>query len=257
MRTTAQTDVTAYPKHWSYSSIYEYASICQLRWWFRRVAAVPPESRSGNLIFGSSIHVALAELALQRKAGRSMDVEAGISAFETAMKAEFSDGEIPIDLPKGETQESLLTKGRSMLQVYAQESKNEHIEAVSKRFSIFLTDADGKTLVKPLVGEFDLVIRDGKGRIIVSDWKTAARKKSDREVEADLQATVYSLVARELYGEDVGFRFEVLSKTKSPTYTVHTTHRNQRDFARFVELVKSVQRGVKAGGFLPDDSSSF
>lgn len=233
--------------HWSYSSINQYANICSLQFYFQRVAKLPPERVSSNLIFGSAIHAALDEFV------RNRDIAAAKAVFETRVRAAYGD-KVPVD---GDTLETLLEKGPKMLDAYAASLKDEEVVAVSREFAVPLVDRDGQVLDRPLVGELDLVVKDAKGRLVVVDWKTAARRKSDDEVAGDLQATVYSYAIAQLFDERPLFRFDVLLKTKEPAVERYYTARDERDFKRFVEIVKQVERGVAAGVHIPADRSYF
>ena len=233
--------------HWSYSAINQYANICSLQYYFQRVAKLPPERVSSNLIFGSAIHAALSEFVTSHKLDDAKNL------FETRLRAAYGD-KIPVE---GDTLEDLLVKGPKMLDAYAESMKDEEVVAVGREFAVPLVDRDGQLLDRPLVGELDLVVKDAKGRLVVVDWKTAARRKSDDEVAGDLQATVYSYAIAQLFDERPLFRFDVLLKTKEPAVERYYTARDERDFKRFVEIVKQVEKGVAAGVHIPADRSFY
>lgn len=50
----------------------------------------------------------------------------------------------------------------------------------------------GEVLAPDLVGRLDLLECDGEGRLAVVDFKTAARKYTDLQVEASPQLSIYS-----------------------------------------------------------------
>jgi len=233
--------------HWSYSAINQYANICSLQFYFQRVAKLPPERVSSNLVFGSAIHAALDEFV------RNRDIAAAKAVLETRLRAAYGDA-VPVE---GDTLDDLLPKGAKMLDAYAESMKDEEVVAIGREFAVPLVDRDGQVLDRPLVGELDLVVKDAKGRLVVVDWKTAARRKSDDEVAGDLQATVYSYAIGQLFDERPLFRFDVLLKTKEPAVERYYTARDERDYARFVEIVKQVERGVAAGVHIPADRSFF
>ena len=109
-------------------------------------------------------------------------------------------------------------------------------------------------LDKPLVGEFDLVVNDGREPCIV-DWKTSSSRWPYGKADRDLQATVFSYAYNQLHGEIPLFRFDVVTKAKTPTCEAYYTTRSQDDFERFEVLANKTQDAIMKGVFLPNETS--
>ena len=109
-------------------------------------------------------------------------------------------------------------------------------------------------LEKPLVGEFDLVVNDGRETCIV-DWKTSSSRWPSGKADRDLQATVFSYAYHQMHDELPLFRFDVVTKAKTPTCETYYTTRIPGDFERFEVIAYRVQDAINKGVFLPNDTS--
>ncbi len=56
---------------------------------------------------------------------------------------------------------------------------------------------------------------------------------------------------RQTHGELPGFRYDIGLKTKTPGFQQEPTERTADDFVRLVEIVKDVDRAVRAEAFMP------
>ena len=94
-----------------------------------------------------------------------------------------------------------------------------------RAFSVPIIDADGEPVSdRPLIGEIDLVVKDKDGDIVLVDWKTSAAKWPEGKVYSHMQATCFSYGWNRLTGDNPLFRFDVVTKTKKPSYeTLATT----------------------------------
>lgn len=116
-----------------------------------------------------------------------------------------------------------------------------------------MIDAQGDPLTLPLIGEIDAIVDSPDGPVIV-DWKTASRKWPESKVRLDLQPTCYLYAVKDVGGKPVSrFRFEVITKTKTPAVDIQDTVRHEDHFQRLVETVKVLEKIVKAEAFLPND----
>ena len=79
----------------------------------------------------------------------------------------------------------------------------------------------------PLIGELDCVVTDGKDTCIV-DWKTSASKWPSEKADKDLQATIYTYAYKQMNGILPLFRFDVVTKTKTPSVENHYTRGMKR-----------------------------
>jgi hypothetical protein len=215
-----------------------------------------PEFRPASLVFGSAFHGALAFHAnrrLQRKDGAVADCH---DVFAELLTTSCQTDGPPVRFGEGEDLDSLIRQGQAMLDAYISSlDPEEQIEAVGVPFSVPLIDANGIPLDKPLIGEFDLVVRGSGGIRTVVDWKTRARCWPKGKADTDLQATCYLCAERQLGHDGTQFRFEVVTKTKSPVCERHPATRNTEDFVRLGELVRVLERVVASECFHPHDGS--
>jgi len=118
-----------------------------------------------------------------------------------------------------------------------------------------LIDASGERLSKPLIGEFDLtVVSEGVHTIV--DWKTSARRWPPGKVRTDLQPTCYLWADYHRTGNaNARFRFDVVTKAKTPACDQYPTRREPDEFVRLAELVRVLERRIEAEAFHPVDSS--
>jgi len=85
------------------------------------------------------------------------------------------------------------------------------------------------------------------------DWKTSVRRWPEGKAATDLQLTCYLWAERQLGHKGTQFRFEVVTKTKSPVCERHPATRDSEDFVRLGELVRVLERVVAAECFHPRD----
>jgi putative RecB family exonuclease len=143
----------------------------------------------------------------------------------------------------------MLLTGVKMLEVACKNWMDDFaVESVAETFSVSVPG-----LSKPLIGEFDCVVTDGRDRCIV-DWKTASTKWPLDKADKDLQATAFCYAFREKYGEKPLFRFDVYTKAKSPSVNNHYTLRTDNELERFVSLANQIEKSVASGNFYPNES---
>lgn len=109
-------------------------------------------------------------------------------------------------------------------------------------------------LDKPLVGEYDMLVDDGRDPCIV-DWKTSSSRWPAGKANRDLQATVFSYAYYKTHDVYPLFRFDVVTKAKTPTCEANYTSRGFHDFQRFEVLASKAQEAIHKGVFLPNETS--
>jgi putative RecB family exonuclease len=235
--------------HWSYSALHTYLCGCQLQWYFRYVEQAEVEQTAACFAFGKAFHSAMASQAEEARNGGSLTRAELTELFTEAFKVEV-DATAKLRYKAGEDFDSMVQLAERMLDTALAEWCDFYtVKTVSEAFKINVPG-----LNKPLIGEFDLVVEEGRDRCIV-DWKTSATRWPESKAAREMQPTVFSYAFRELYGELPLFRFDVVTKTKNPVYERHYTTRNEDNFDRFVFLANKVQESVNAGIFLPNESS--
>ena len=241
--------------HWSYSAIRSFLN-CQLAYFFHYVEKREPEHTPVNLLFGGAFHAAATDIARSKISGAIMSEpealdrfsEYWLEAVRTAEKVRFKDGE-NADVLDG--------LGRRMLSLVHQNINDEIVLSTAEAFCVPLLNDEGeKVSLKPLVGEFDLVV-DSKGNPVIADWKTAARQWPADKADKDLQAVVFSYAWNVAHGVDPEFRYDVVTKTKTPAMVSHRTRRNADDYRRMIKVVRMIEFAVSVGIYLPNEQSMF
>ncbi|MBT3291102.1 MAG: PD-(D/E)XK nuclease family protein [Victivallales bacterium] len=241
--------------HWSFSRINALVNYCSLAWAFRYIYRVGPRFTPVSLVFGSAFHSALAFHATRRLHGQEVTVSDCQEVFADLLTENCRREGPPVRFGEGGTVDILIAQGQRMLATYlASLDPEEEIEAVSMPFSVPLVDASGTRLDKPLIGEYDLVVRRGGIRTIV-DWKTSARRWPKGKAATDLQATCYLWAEQHLRHTGSQFRFDVVTKTRVPACERHHATRAPDDFVRLGELVRVLERIVTNECFLPQTGS--
>ena len=235
--------------HWSYSALNTYLNICQLQYFFRYVEQAEIERTSACFPFGKAFHAVLTAQAWECVMGNSLTHQESVELFAEAFKIE-SEATPNLIYKEGENFDSMLALADRMLDAaLANWSDYYTIKGVAQAFKI---DVPG--LKKPLIGEWDLLVQDGRDVCIV-DWKTSASRWPAGKADRDLQATVFSYAYEKLNGTTPLFRFDVITKAKNPVCEMHYTCRDVSAFQRFESLAARVQDAIDKGVFLPNETS--
>jgi len=250
------TDLRADREHWSYSSLNQFLNICNLAWAFQRLYKLTPEFVPVNLSFGSAFHRALETISLNRKQGKTLTEKDGRDLFaDFWSRQQQEDQNIRFD--EKDDPEALKAQGMELVACYQKCIGDEEILAVNQAFAVPLVDMHGHVLDKPLIGEFDQVVRK-QGKKIVSDWKTSATRWPAGKPHRALQPTVYLYAASSMPGFTMPeFRYDIVVKNKTPVFEQHTTKRNRDQFNRMVELVKLAESMIAAEHFVPNQEGMF
>jgi putative RecB family exonuclease len=132
----------------------------------------------------------------------------------------------------------------------------EQVLGVNEAFCVPLIDVYGNVLEKPLIGEIDTVVAKAGVKSLV-DWKTSAKRWAKTKASKDLQPTCFTYAYQQLHDEIPGFRFDVITKTKTPVMEQHFTERNQDAFNRMVALIQMVEKAIQAECFLPNEQGFY
>lgn len=98
------------------------------------------------------------------------------------------------------------------------------------------------------------VVADSNGNPVIVDWKTACRKWQEGKEHKDGQATLYTYAYRQMTGRTAGFRYDVVTKGKQIAVNSLPTIRTDEDTGRTIRVYQSVERGINAGVFIPNES---
>ena len=244
--------------HYSYTALNTYINVCQLMYYYRYVEKAEAERTPVALPFGSAFHSVLSEQAQAAKTGKLITADEMADAFAAYFQANCKDA-ANIVFKRDEGMEDQMATAKRMFEVMNNEWIDYwNIQSVAEPFRIEMPG-----LSKPIIGELDMVISettpfddegDG-GHDTIVDFKTAARMWSDDRASKDLQATVFCHAFEKVHGRRPSFRFDVVTKAKTPTVRHFHTSRDDGDYSRLGKLLATADRGIQAGIFLPNETS--
>lgn len=239
-------------EHLSASSIGTYVE-CSLLFYFSKILKLPMEEKSDNMEFGSSIHWVLEQYYQEKLIGEKLLLKDVHELFEKSWKMRAED-KTDISYTKGNDFKSLLMLGIDLLTVWYNKipSDNYTILGIEQAFSFYLPGIE-----VPFIGGIDLIEEDAAGTIIVTDHKTSARAYSADEVDQNQQLTLYQMALKSMgYADrEVLLKFDTLIKTKTPKFEQYWTTRSEIDEHRLIRKSVKVWEGIKAGIFIPNDTS--
>ena len=238
--------------HVSASQVSTYLT-CPERFRLQYVESRSPSHRSGDLVFGSAVHGALAEYhrRIQADPDTPVPLDDLLGAFERQMDKE-QDGPIPVMWVDADGPDKLRATGRGLLQLYRETIQHRRILAVERPFSIPRRDpVTGKELDECVVGIVDVVEAEEDETVWITELKTAAKRFDDTRLSYDHQATIYGLARATLGYPQARVRFRVLLKTKKPAIETYELRRDAQQFAETKRVVHQVLRAVDAGIFYP------
>ena len=99
-----------------------------------------------------------------------------------------------------------------------------------------------------IIGRIDLLTEEN-GETIITDFKTAARKPSQVDVDGNLQLTTYSVAY-----PNSSQRIRALIKSKTPQVVDLATTRTDIDRQRVMRMFMGVKEAIEAGAFYPHES---
>ena len=241
--------------HLSSSQINQLLNICSLQWYFERVERLKKPFVSHALSIGTCIHRTLSKSLGKFASGASPEVDFYKDMFSEMWKKE--NERQTIRFPARDDYESLAEKGRNMIQcVLDNVDPEEKILSISQAFCVPVRSPDGVVIKSPLIGEYDLVVeRDGKPVIV--DWKTAARKWAAGQAHKSFQATVYSYAWNQMHNERPEIRFDVVTKTKVPSFEQHSTRRTESSEQRMALMISKAQKIIEHELFYPAETGFY
>ena len=241
--------------HLSASQINQLLNICSLQWYFERIAKLKKPFVSHSLVFGSCVHRVLESYFNDIKDGKPLDLEGHQEMFSEMWKR--ANDNQTIKFPVRDDFESLADKGRNMISCVVENiDPEEKVVSVSQAFCVPVRSPDGAVIELPLIGEYDLVVeRDGAATVV--DWKTAARKWAEGQAHKSFQATVYSYAWNQMHGVRPEIRFDVVTKTKEPSFEQHITKRSENTERRMALLISKTQKIIEHELFYPSETGFY
>jgi len=257
MQTKAKNDILS-ELHISYSQIFTYLS-CSLKYQMKYVLRQPPERIGLALPFGKALHKSLERYYLSYAQGQIEELGTLKTLFGEVFTSNFEN--IKDLVVFGKTMpdaDSAISMGNAMLKAFYEsiDLTGWKVLDVELPLSAQLYTDSGQITEFKLIGFIDLLLEDPAGQLVVVDHKTAARAKSQADVDSDLQMSTYSyLLAANRYvfpTAPVRGRFDVLRKLKTPKLEHYYTQRTADDRKRLAKIAGGVLAGIEAGIFLPN-----
>ncbi|MBE7486997.1 PD-(D/E)XK nuclease family protein [bacterium] len=211
--------------HLSYSQASKYLT-CPEQYRLHYLEGLRPTQESANLVFGKTIHQALA--CLFQGQG---DPVAHFQATWESMK------DRNLRYAVRETWEKLREKGTTLLGRFVDEEypKIGTVHASEKPFTLTISSLD-----LPFVGIVDLVA-DVEGKRTVIDFKTASSTYEDHEVALSDQLTAYQLAEPSADQS----AFIVLVKTKEPRIDWYLSQRTGEQLREYLEKLGLVAQQIQ------------
>lgn len=236
-----------------------HVSVSQIKTWLRcprqyelrYVRGAEPEVVPTALAFGSAFHGALAAHYMAKKDGRTIGDDEMLEGFRAVWAEKTSTG-VPLEKSEDEATDPVDLAVR-MIGAFRTHAANEDVEvlAIEEPFAAVLHHPDtGEVLEEQLTGFIDLIVVED-GHPVVVEHKTSAKKYGADQLRFDVQLTGYQHAMHQRGWEDVGLRYQVVTKTKTPVVQVEDVLRDEGDDADFLKTVVGVLRAIDAGVFFP------
>ena len=236
--------------HLSASSISKYID-CGLLYRFSKIDKLQPEFTPDVLLFGSAIHWAIAHINQGRKVGCLLNLPDVIECFEERWTSTVKKT-ANIKYSKGKDFEYLLNEGKRLLSAYFKNGVDDGFKVLSieEPFSFTIPG-----LSVPIIGITDCIEEDESGTIIITDYKTASKAYSEKQIDSDSQLTIYQMgmKAGEFKDREIMVRFICLIKTTTPRIEQYWAMRSELDEKRLAKKAIGVWDGISKDVFLPAD----
>lgn len=238
--------------HFSVSQMKAWL-MCPRKYEYRYITGVEPEFVPMPLAFGSAFHSALAHHYGWLMRGEPAPVDEVKQRFVDALTL-AKNGPVPLQVDEeGSGFEDAQAKGIQMIEVTLSHPSALPVKvlAVEEGFIVDLFDIEtGDVIDEKLMGYIDLVVEEDGHRVLV-EHKTSAKKYSLDQLVFDTQLSGYAFAAQQLGWGDVGLRFSVTTKTKSPQMQVEDVRRDEGDMADFLRTAVGVLKAIDAGVSYP------
>ena len=215
----------------SFSGLYEYL-MCPLKFRYSKIDQYVPEFTPVSLAFGSGIHNALEAYYKAIQNGKSpLATPILINIVRNAL-------ENPDIRFESDTKDDLIAKAGVMLEKAVAMPAGDII-GTEVPVEIDITE-DFK-----VIGRIDLLTKES-GDVIITDFKTACKKPSEKDVDSNAQLTTYSNVY-----PDAKLRIRAITKAKSPDCIDYFTQRTDAQRERLRKTFVAVKDCIEANSFYP------
>jgi CRISPR/Cas system-associated exonuclease Cas4 (RecB family) len=241
--------------HVSYSAIAQYLR-CPLQYYFQRVLRLPIDRVVSGLVFGGSVHAALANYhrQLQQIEAAGGGVVQRADIFRELLE-EYTrrEQQARVVYSAGESRLSLIDEAMSLVEMYLATEPPTGILNVEQWVSAPLITSTGKVLATPLAAVADLVYGDVQ-QPVVRELKTSRTPYRYADVDTALQGTCYAHAVEQRIGIRPRVEYAVLLRTQAPQLQTLFTTRRAEQMTRLADLVATVQQAIAADVFYPVES---
>jgi CRISPR/Cas system-associated exonuclease Cas4 (RecB family) len=252
--------------HLSATGLSEYLQ-CPKRFALRRVYKRVPAFRPVALALGTAWHEALGRLLHDHANGilhfdgtapSVSELAPYVDLFRQSFGRQLrAHNEPPTLFDDGESEEDVVNKARTMLEVFAQKVLlPSQVHAIEQRFNIEIIDPEtSEVLPIPMVGSIDAIVGYGPDdseiehppEVRVWELKSGARRWDENRLLFDFQPTLYRMATREFGAVDPVLEVIVTTKTRKPDVQRERLVRTTRDEAELMTTAASVYRALQAG----------
>ena len=236
--------------HFSASQIICYLQ-CPLQYHFQYEMGIAWEKTPSAVLFGGAVHKGVEAINKGLMNG-GIDLDMAKTEFTAAWK----DGTSSDDIAWKEDPSELYQKGGQLLELYANEMKDQKPTEVELPFRLPIVDPKTGLFIvqRDFVGKIDAIFTDDT----IIEIKTTGRSPAQQEIDQNLQITLYSWAYRLLYGKaEKTIKVVNLVKTKEPKIAVVETQRTERQHSWLIATVGQVIRGIEGKLFYPNPIGGF
>lgn len=232
----------------SYSRVNTYMT-CPLKFRFAYVDREKPDFTTSALVFGSAMHSSIQAFLQSCLEGDPLRNDQLVDVYRDHWKM---NADQQVRFSAKETEESLLTKAASLLDLFVEQYDHEtEIVAVEEPFTININPLTGSDTILPeFTGFIDAIVKNGSTTLV--DFKTTS-KKPHGDVNA-IQLAAYSM-ATGVFGyepEELEYRYDYLVKTAKPEFIRYPITITENHRTRFLKTVMEVWKGIERGIFFPN-----
>ena len=236
--------------HFSASQLTCYLQ-CPLQYYLQYELGVVWEKTPSAVLFGSAVHKGVEAINRQLMNGGIDTMKAQVE-FATAWKEQTEKEEIAWK----EDPSELYQKGGKLLEIYADEMKDQKPTEVELPFRLPLIDPKTGLFIqsRDFVGKIDAIIEDET----IFEIKTTGKTPVQQEIDQNTQITFYSWAYRLLYGrQEKAIKVINLVKTKEPKIVVIETQRSDREHSWLLATTFQVLRAIEQKLFYPNPIGGF
>jgi PD-(D/E)XK nuclease superfamily len=220
----------------------EYLSLSSLKLfmqcptkWRRKYVDNDPEPASGKMILGSAAGAALAQhFGRQIESGTGLATADVLDEFCAEWENRIGREEV---IWGNDSPGALKDSGAGALKAYHLLIVPEITPvAVEREFQLSWPDVPWK-----ITGYIDLEDADGR----VRDYKMTAKRMSQKDADADLQATIYFAARRAEGNPATGFLFDTMVRNKQPVAESVRTERSERQLDHLATRIFTLVREIE------------